>query len=531
MKQTILLMSFMMMTFAFAQKQGVKIQESKVYKMTTARVQNDYILPDEQGGFITISSKRSGFLVNPKVFEVYATQYDENMNLLKTKTFKFNKAGIKGNIKGAFVYKHHLYLMNMEQNLRKRYYSFKKIDGDIDNGTVSSQEFFHLDFVYPKNEVNLFVNPGSLYYQKLQYYSDVNFFNPKIFIRFSKNNRFFAIVYRDLKETPVTYHIQVFNHDFKPVFKQQITQLITSKLLYISDLKVDDTNGTVYVITQTYKKDPLKKRRVLNTDNTQNFMIYRITKTGVSSYIIKPEKVIEKLKLQLDDNVNVFGFFRDSYQDLNNIDGFCRFNFTKDLVLQNSSYQNFKQSLVTAGTRKGLRKSKNHTMVVRQSFLLSDGDMIVNAEDLYVPLMMKKEEREEDIREIVGDLFSIRVAKDGQIIQVKKIYKKQVVKPRLALHSFFGTYLNGHEYLFFTDSPLEKPAKNKAFYLKGSERKNLNLVKISNNGDLQKSVLYEPKRSKFRFMPIEGTIIGPKTLIIPAKDHLYIKFFKINITD
>ncbi len=531
MKQTILIVSLFLTAFVFAQQQGIKIQESKVYKMTTARVQNDYILPDNEGGFITISSKRSGFLVNPLVFEAYATHYDQNMNLVKTKTFKLNKGSIKGNIKGAFVHNRHLYLINMEQNLRKRYYSFKKIDGEIDNGTVSSQEFFHLDFVYPKNEVNLFVNPGSLYYQKLQYYSDVNFFNPKIFIRFSKNNRFFTIVYRDLKDKPATYHIQVFNNQFKPVYQQKITQPVSNKLFYINDLQVDDTNGAVYLATQIYQNDPLKKRRLLNTDNTRYFLVYYIGATGVASYKIKPKKVIEKLQLQLGENLNIFGFYRHRYIDLNNVDGFYRLNLTKDLALLNSSYQNFKESPVAVGNRKGIKKTKNHKMVIRQSFLLPNGDMIVNAEDLYIPLMMKKEEREEYIREIVGDLFSVKIAKNGNIIWIKKIYKKQVVKPRLALHSFFSTYLNGQEYLFFTDSPLEKPANNKPFYLKGSEQKNLNLIKIFNSGDLQKSVLYHPKRSKFRFMPIEGTMIGSKTLIIPAKDHLYIKFFKLTITD
>jgi len=531
MKQTILLVSFILTTLTFAQQQDITIKESNVYKMTTARVQNDYILPDNEGGFITISSKRSGFLVNPLVFEAYATHYDQDMNLVKTKTFKLNKGSIKGNIKGAFVHKQHLYLINMEQNLRKRYYSFKKIDGDIDNGTVSSQEFFHLDFVYPKNEVNLFVNQGSLYYQKLQYYSDVNFFNPKIFIRFSKNNRFFTIVYRDLKDEPAIYHIQVFNNEFKPVYQQKITQPVPNKLFYINDLQVDDTNGTVYIATQVYKNDPLKKRRLLNTDNTRNFVIYRIANSGVSSYKIKPKKVIEKLQLQLGDNLNVFGFFRNRYLDLNNIDGFFRLNLTKDLSLLNSSYQNFEESPVAVGRRKGIKKTKNHTMVVRQSFLLPNGDMIVNAEDLYIPLMMKKDKREVSVREIVGDIISLKVSNNGQIYWIKKIYKKQVVKPRLALHSFFGTYLNGQEYLFFTDSPLEKPAKNEPFYLKGSEQKNLNLVKIADNGALQKSVLYHPKRSKFRFMPIEGTMIDFKTLIIPAKDHLYIKFFKLTIAD
>ena len=531
MKRTIILLSFIITTYAFAQHQAVDIKESKVFKMTTARVQNDYILPDGQGGFITISSKRSGFLVNPLVFEAYATRYDQNMNLVKTKTFKLNKGSIKGNIKGAFVHNHHLFLINMEQNLRKRYYSFKKIDGDIKAGTATNKEFFHLDFVYPKNEVNLFVNPGSLYYQKLQYYSDVNFFNPKIFIRFSENNHFFTIVYRDLKEEPVTYHIQVFNNEFEPVYKQQIFYPTSSKLFYINDLQVDDTNGNVYIATQVFQENPLKKRRLLNTDNTRNFIIFRVAEAGVSSHKIKPEKVIEKLQLKIGKNLNVFGFYRNRYLDLNNTDGFYRLNLTKDLSVIHSSYQNFNQSPAAIGSRKGIKKTKNHTMVVHQSFLLPNGDMIINAEDLYVPLMMKKEEREENIREIVGDLFSVKISNNGQIYWIKKIYKKQVVKPRLALHSFFGTYHNGQEYLFYTDSPLEKPANNKPFYLKGSEQKNLNLVKISAGGNAQKSVLFQPKRSKFRFMPIEGTMIDAKTAVIPAKDHLYIKFFKITISD
>ena len=527
MKQTILVVSFLLTTFAFAQTKDIQIKESKVYKMTTARVQNDYILPDENGGFITISSKRSGFLVNPLVSEAYATHYDQNLNLLKTKTFKLNKGSIKGTIKGAFVHKQHLYLINMEQNLRKRYYSFKKMDGDIQNGTISSKEFFHIDFVYPKNEVNLFVNPGSLYYQKLEFYSDVNFFNPKIFIRFSKNNRFFTIVYRDLKAHPALYHIQVFNREFEPVFKQKISFPVASKLFYINDLQVDDTNGDVYLATQIYRNDPLKKRRLLNTDNTQHFKVYHITKDKVSTYKIKPEKVMEKLHILIDKNLSVFGFYRDRYLDLNNIDGFYRLNLTKELSLINSSYQKFKQALVSVGSRKGLKKTKNHSMVTRQSFVLPNGDLIVNAEDLYVPQMMKKEDREAAIREIAGNLFSIKVRQNGDIIWAKKIYKKQIVKPRLALHSFFGTYLNGTEYLLFTDSPLEKTSKNKPFYLQGSEQKNLNLVTISSFGAVQKSVLYQPKRKKFRFMPIEGIMIAPKTAIIPAKDHLYIKFFKI----
>ncbi len=529
MKRSVIILSFLLTTMAFSQSVNVNITESNVYKLSTSRVQNDFILPDNKGGFITVSSKRSGFLVNPMVAEAYMTYYDKNFNIKKNKTLKLNKGSIKGNIKGAFIDNNHLYLINLEQNFRNKYYSFKVIDEDINSGKSTSKEFFHLDFIYSKNEVNLFVNPGSLYYQKLQYYSDVNFFNPKMFIRFSKNKNYFAIVYRDLSNKPVTYHIHVFNRNFEQIYKQEITEKIHSKLFFINNLQVDDKDGKVFLAAQTFRSNPLNEKRILNNDITRYFTIYRIDNTSVKSHRIKPKKIMEKLQLELNKNrLIVYGFYRNKLLELNNIDGFFRLDLSKELIPEHQSYRKFGKKLVTIGNQTHYKKTKNHTMLVRKTLVLPNGDMIVNAEDLYIPLMMKSRRRETVIREIAGDLFSVKVAANGDIIRVKKIYKKQFVKPRLALHSFFSTYQNGQEYLLFTDTVLEKSSSNKPFYQEGSELKNLNAVKISDSGNIEKQLIHKPEKNKFGFMPIECTMIGPKTAIIPAKDHMYIKFYRID---
>ncbi len=527
MKHSFLFILFILSTSVFAQKLGIHIQESKVYKMTTARVQNDYILPDNQGGFITISSKRSGFLANPLVFESYLTQYDKDLNRVKSKTIRLNKGIIKGHIKGAFVQNDKLYLINLVTNLRKRYYAFNKIEGDIKQGTIKETEFLRLDFIYPKNEVNLFVNPGSLYYQKLKYYSDVNFFNPKIFIKFSRDRHYFAIIYRDLNATSTLYHIKVFDHNFNPVYSQQLSENVPASQFYINDLTLDDQTGAVYIAGQLYKSDPLRKRRLMNTDNTRQFKIYYATADKMEVYNLKPRKVFDKIHLKLGQNLIVYGFFRHRYLDLNHIDGFYRLDLTPELALLKSTYQTFEHQLVNITKRKSIKKSKNHAMVIRKTFLLEDGSLVVNAEDLFVPLMMKKEDREATVREIVGNLFSIKVAENGQIIWAKKINKRQVVKPRLALHSVFAAWLHQANYILYTDSPLNMQDSNQPFYLSGKDLNNLNGIKISSGGQVQKQVLYEPKRSKFRFMPIEGTLIDDHTAIIPAKDHMFIKFYKL----
>ena len=527
----ILFISLTFLSFCVqAQFGGIKLQESKVYTMTTARVQNDYILPDNHGGFITISTKRSGFLANPLVFESYANHYNNQLEAVKSKTFKLNKGSIKGSIKGAFVNGNTLALINMEVNYRKKYFSFKKILSDIDKGeAVKEEEFFKINWIYPKNEVNLYVNLNSLYYQKLKYYSDVNFFNPKIFIKFSQNNQFFSIVYRDINEQQTTYHLTVFDKKFQLKYQTVFSYPVSTKLFYINDIVVNDSDGTVYVIAKIYKTDPMKKNRFINTDNLKTFTLFKASSKGVINKSFKPEKVVEKLHLALQDQLYVFGFYRNRYIDLNDIDGITHYNIsTTSLRIDNQSFQKFSQKPVATEYKKNHKKTKNHTMIIRNWFLTDKGSLIINAEDMYIPLMMKKKDRETDIREIVSNIFSVKIDKTGNILWSKKIFKHQIVKPRLALHSYFSCMIDNNNYIFFTDSRLKKPSNNDPFYLNQKDLQNLNGIKISPYGDIQTGIVKENKRSKFRFMPIEGIMINPREAIIPAKDHQYIKFYKIS---
>jgi len=530
MRNILFVLTYFFVFIIYGQESGVTIQESKTYKMTTARVQNDYILPDQKGGFITISSKRSGFLANPLVYESYLTHYDNKMELIAQQTVKLNKGSIKGNIKGAFIRDNKLNLVNLEANHRKKYYAFNKLIGDIDaNEMLVDEEFFRIPWIYPKTEVNLFVNLNSLYYQKLKYYSDVNFFNPKIFIRFSENNKFFTIVYRALSENQVKYYVKVFNDDYNLVYEQELTKNIPAKLFYFNDISVDDKTGTVFLGAKIYKTDPLYKNRFLNTDNLEVFEIYQVSKDDVSKFVFKPQKVVEDIHLVLSDNqLTVFAFYRNKYTDLNNVDGIIRFNLSSSgLHILKQKYQEFSDKFIPVGQSSGVKKNKNHKMVVRNAFVTANNELIVNAEDLYIPLMMKKKDREAKITEIAGDILSVKLADNGELIWADKIYKSQVVKPRLALHSFFNAYINQTNHIIFTDSRLEKPEKKIPFYQLKKELQNLYDVGILSSGTPVPSTIFKPNRSKFRFMPIEGTMIAPNQAIIPAKDHQFIKFYKL----
>ena len=513
---------------AHSQTLPLDIQESKVFKMTTPRVQNDYILPDGKGGFITISTKRSGFLANPLVFESYATYYNNDLEQIRQKTFKLNKGSIKGSIKGAFVDNEKLKMINLETNYRKKYISFKRIIADMINGDVEEKEFFRIDKIYPKNEVNLYVNLNSLYYEKLKYYSDVNFFNPKIFIKFSDNQRYFAVIYRGFETSKTTYLVNVFDKDFNRVYTGSIFNNISPDLFYINDIIVDDATADVFVVAKLLKQNPMSQKRYLNADNLKNFILYKVNKSGVKSFSIKPEKVIEQLHLIKSDELTVYGFYRNRLIDVNDIDGIFRMNVDASNFRESAgTYDNFAKKLVTTDYKKSHKRSKNHKMIVRKSYLLPDGSLLINSEDFYIPSMMKKKEREAQIREVVADIFSIKLSRQGKVLWSNGIYKEQFVKPRLALHSFFSTLHRGYNYILFTDTRMQKPDKKDPFYLNNKDLQNLYGVQISPHGDLKKGLVKENKRSKFRFMPIEGTMISKDEAIIPAKDHQFIKFYKI----
>ena len=519
---------FMLLYVAHSQTLPLQIQESKVYKMTTPRVQNDFILPDGKGGFVTISTKRSGFLANPLVFESYVTYYDNNMEQVFKKTFKLNKGSVKGSIKAAFLVHDTLNMINLETNYRKKYISFKRIVLDAKTGEAREKEFLKIDRIYPKNEVNLYVNLNSLYYEKLKYYSDVNFFNPKIFVKFSDNQQYFAIIYRGFETTKTIYQVNVFDKTFNKVYTGTLFNNSLPELFYINDLVVDDKTGDVYVAGKLLKQNPMKVKHYLNADNLKHFILYKVSKSGVKSFSIKPEKVVEQLYLIKSKELVIYGFYRNRIIDVNDIDGIYRMNMdVSSFIKRSEMYDNFSKKLVSTDYKKSRKRSKNHKMIVRKSYLLSDGSLLINSEDFYIPSMVKKKEREAQLREVVADIFSIKVSREGKVIWSNGIYKEQFVKPRLALHSFFSTLHKGYNYLLFTDTRMQKSGKKDPFYLSGKDLQNLYGAKISPHGELKKGLVKENKRSKFRFMPIEGTMISEDEAIIPAKDHQFIKFYKI----
>ena len=175
--------------------------------------------------------------------------------------------------------------------------------------------------MYSKNDVNLFVNPGSLFDEKMKYYSDVNYYNPKIIIKFSENNRFFTIIHRDFDEKQAKYFVDVFDSNFNKVFSRFIMHPVQTKLYYINDVSVNDQNGAVYIVAKLYNSDPIFKRRFINKDNLDKFIIYKVSKLGYKKYDFKPKKVIADIKLIPGNDLTIIGFYRNKYIEVNDTDG------------------------------------------------------------------------------------------------------------------------------------------------------------------------------------------------------------------
>ncbi len=530
MKRLLFLLISIFVIKTYAQKLPVKYEVSEVFRMTVPSVQNDYILPAGDGRFITISTKRRGFLVSPLTFESYFDLYDRDLKKVRTRKIKLNNGALKGSIKGAFVNNDKLSIIKFNQNLRKRYYSFEYITGDINTGEIQMpKEFFRIESVYTKNEVNLFLNFKSLYYQKLKYYSDVYFYEPKIILQYSANNKFFTIIHRDFQEKNTKYFIDVFNDKFEHIYTQNVSENIIPDKFSINDVVVDDDNGNVFIAVKIFDTARKNKIKFAKKSDVKEYHLYKINKQNTSSINFKPNKIIERIEL-VDNNNQLYaiGFYRNEYIRVNDVDGIVRLNINKNsFVLTNKSYKNFGSKLFKLKYKSGRKSSKNHEMIIRNKTVLSDGSIIVDAEDYFIPLLTKRKDRELEVREIVGDLFSLKINLQGDINWVKKIYKRQVVKPRLALHSCFSTMINNTHLLIFTDTKIKPQEKSTQFFLRDKDLQNLNGIKISETGNIKAGILIENMKSKFRFMPIEATKISDNEVIIPAKDHQFIKYFKL----
>ncbi len=513
----------------YSQNLQIKYEESPVYKLTVPSVQNDYILPAGDGKFITISTKRKGFLVNPLTFESYFDLYDNNLKKIKSKKIRLNNRAIKGNIKGAFVKNNKLNIIKFNRNLRQKYYSFEYLIGDIQKGEMQpAHEFFRISKIYPKTEVNLFVNLKSLYYRKLKYYSDVYFYEPKIFVQFSDDNSFFTIIYRDFQEKKTKYFIDVFNDKFEHIYQQTITEEVAPDQFSINDILIDK-KANVFMATKLYRTSRNQQIKFAKKTDVKSFHIYKISKNSTKYIEINPKKIIEKLALANDKNrLFVLGFYRNEFLRLNDVDGVFRANIDKNnFISSNSFYIGLGDQVIKINPENKKLRTKNHEIILRNLEVFKDGSIIMDAEDYFIPLVNKRRNREIEVREIVGDLISLKVGEQGNLIWANKIYKRQIVKPRLALHSCFSGIIDQKHILIFTDTQLQPQDKKVDFYLKGKELQNLNGVIISSEGNIRSGILIEHLKSKFRFIPIEGTKINNNEIIIPAKNLQFIKFYKL----
>jgi hypothetical protein len=174
------------------------------------------------------------------------------------------------------------------------------------------------------------------------------------------------------------------------------------------------------------------------------------------------------------------------------------------------------------------KKTKEHRILFQSINLLENNKILINAEDFYIPHFKKEENRETTVREIVGNIYSIKLDNSGRIIWEKEIYKSQIVKPRLANHSYFSTTVNGNSYILFTDSKTKKQNKKTSFFLKDKDLQNLNGIRLTSTGNLSEEIILKNEKSKYRLMPIEGVMINQNTAIIPAKNHQFIKFYKLH---
>lgn len=504
--------------------QDISIVKSEIFKDSKKRSSLEYSLEDNNGGLVIIRAYYGGLIKLLKGY--YIQHFDSNLKLLKEIEYKINYSQIKN----AFIKDNRLHLI--EYKLENEKVVFNAVSANLDDFEFSSREIFslssdeqHKDIVKVNNIFSL-LNELSLY--------DRDHTGEVVL---SKNNNYFVINFDINNKDKETHKVIVFNNEFEKVYEQIIEKDIKDKYFEYNSIDVDDNDGTIYFLGKSYENETKKSKK--DGKINYHFELYKVNSEGQKNISFKNEdKFISSLKLiKYKNELICVGFYGVKEED--KINGVSVFNINAEtLAVENKKFIPFSEQFLTDKygnqERKKKRKSEKGIKNIdfKDSFIMSNGDIVINAEESYVITHTRFSSNggtKTTSTVHYDDIISLRIDKDGKLKWARNINKSQTGEET----SSYTTIVVGDNSYFFincADEIKKLSAGRIAFKKTSANRSNLYVIRIDKNGEFDYKKLIDDKDSEVYYKVNNGSInLDKQTVILIGKKKKKSRVIKLKI--
>lgn len=500
---TILCISLSINLF-YAQEIPHSIVKSEVFKDEYKHSFISLVEDDGNNGVFVVRSYQGGVFSSGAGY--YFEHYDSNLRLIKEYEYEMKRSEFEkyGSILGVIMNGDQISLIDFVYNTKEKAFVCSALTSGINEFKFAKKELFKLAY----EDV-----------MKSQWFGE-NQFDGDSGTNFilNEDKTAFAITIDIKDKNSETHKIFLFDNKLNKKIEHDFKRDIKDKKFKYENIDVSKDGNNLYLLGKVYTDEKKEKKE----GGKYQYELARISKEGQSVQVFDTEEHFSgSLKtIVFEDKLTCIGFYSDkkdrrykgiSYFELDPI----------TLAIRKSKYNPFTEQFMI--DKYGKSKDKElKNLSFRGLMVTQQNEIVFNAEEYYVTSNYQRYPNGGGYVSYVyhyDDIVSAKIANDGSIIWARNINKRQSTTDDDSYISYTSSVKGDDAYFFINTGEKVKKLSNDRiqFGQTSTKKSNLNIIRITPDGNFDFQEILDDKESEVPFMVSEGAISKNSVYFIGRK--------------
>lgn len=506
MKKCIIILCLSLCTNLFyAQEIPNSIIKSAIFKDEYKHSFISLVEDDGNNGVFIVRSYQGGVFSSGAGY--YFEHYDSNLKLIKEFEYEMKRSDFEkyGSILGVIMNGDEVSLIDFVYNSKEKAFVCSALTSSIKNFKFAKKELFRID----SEDV-----------MKSQWFGG-NQFDGDTGTNFiiNEDKTAFAITI-DIKDKDTeTHKVFLFDNKLNKKIEHDFKRDVKDKKFKYENIDVSKDGNNLYLLGKVFTEEKKKKKE----GGKYQYELTRISKEGqVTQVFDTDEHFSGSLKtIVFQDKLTCIGFYSDrkdyrykgiSYFELDPI----------SLAIRKSKYNPFTEQFMI--DKYGKSKDKElKNLSFRGVLITEQNEIVFNAEEYYVTTHYHMNPNGGGGYTTYvyhyDDIVSAKMANDGSIIWARNINKRQSTGGDDSYISYTSTIKGNDTYFFINTGEKVKKLSNDRiqFGQTSTKKSNLNVIRISPDGNFDFQEILDDKESEVPFMVSDGAISKNSVYFIGRK--------------
>lgn len=503
MKKIILLLSLGFLSITGnGQEIKTSFVKSEIFKDEYKRSSIKLVQNDGLGGILIVRSYQGGPMSSK--FGYYFEHYDSNMKLIKE-----YEDGAIGSALGIILDGEIVRMIDYKYNKSEKIFICIALSANINDFKFSSQEIFRID----SKEIEKIPGFFMLGNESRNYDFD---FGPNMII--NEDRSAFAITVDIKDRTAETHKVYLFDKSLNKKIEHTFKREIKDKKFIYENMDVSKDGNALYLLGKVFTDESKKKKE----GGKYQFELTRITNDSEKTQVFDTEEHFSNsLKtIVFEDRLTCVGFYSDKKDS--RFKGISYFELDPTtLSIKKSKFNPFTEQFMI--DKYGKDKDKElKNLSFKNLMVTASNEIVFNAEEFYTTTQTNSSPGGSINTTTIfhyDDIVTAKLNASGDILWARNINKRQKTGGEGDYISYTST-IKGDDTFFFinTGEKVKKLSNDRIQFGQAKVNKsNLNIIKVTNNGDFDFKEVLNHDDNDIPFMVSDGAITGENVVFIGRK--------------